>query len=111
MSSRHTGPSSPCGHDPPMRGRRAPNPNSARSRGFDMRKAIASERRRAAMHAEIERQYHERVRQANRGEVLLARLADRLAEFISPSTPAEQIGTQNSTTKQDSQWNTESTQP
>lgn len=92
MSSRHTGPSSPRGHDPPSQKRRAPDPNSARSRGFDMRKAIASERRRAAMRAEIELNFFEQVRRSERGEMLLARLADRLATFISPSTPVDQLG-------------------
>ena len=87
MSSRHTGPPPPCGHDPPPRSRRAPDPNSARSRGFDMRRAIESERRRTAMLADHERQYFEKAIRAERGEALLCLLADRVAEFISPSKP------------------------
>ncbi|MGD9806308.1 MAG: hypothetical protein AB7O71_10750 [Hyphomicrobiaceae bacterium] len=44
------------------------------------------------MRAEIELNFFEQVRRSERGEMLLARLADRLATFISPSTPVDQLG-------------------
>ena len=78
----------PNSQGPPKR--RQPDPASARSRGFDMRRAVESERRRAKLISQRDRDFQVleiEQRRAVRSDQHLYHLTELVAEFLSPNAP------------------------